>query len=927
VADPEAQLVVRILGPLDVVAGGARVALGGHKQRAVLALLATRAGTSVSTDTLIESLWPERPPATATTTVQVYVSRLRKLVGPGAIVSEAGGYRLCVDGEYLDAVCFERLARRGSELRAAGRAVEAATAFAEALSLWRGSALADFSFEGWAQAPIGRLEELRVSAIEDRIEADLASGRHAELVGELESLIAEHPLRERLRGQLMLALYRGGRQADALKAYQAARQMLIEELGIEPSPELQSLNHSILNQDKALAAPPRAAARRGPVKLPVPATPLVGRRRELAELKDLLGSEDTRLLTLTGPGGTGKTRLALSAAEEAAPSFPDGVHWVGLAALRDPSLVAATVAHACAVSEIPGVPLTDTIVRSFVGKRMIVLLDNCEHLAEGVATLAAPLVEQCPELVVMASSRERLGLRSELVYAVPPMEPEDAEELFIKRARAIQADFEPDEHISAVCSAVDGLPLAVELAAARVRSLSTHAIRDRLNERLSLLATRDRDVEERQRTLEATMAWSYGLLAADEQRAFRALSVFVGGCTLEAAEQVAGANLDLIESLLDKSLIRHRVDIAGQDRYWMLETIREFAARELDREQEMSQMQDRQVAWVLQVVRAVAPGWTQPPQHEMVQRLEADEANIRLSLTRAISKSDGDRALELVGLIGQAWIDSGRLMEIRRWAQEALALHGSARLEGMALLSSGWSDIAEGSGSFEAAATRFHEFGMSREAAYATMSLGLAQAESGSVDQGLEALEHALGEFERLGDEYCGSITRWNMAGVRGLRWPLEPAEARGIVDTLREAASESHRMGATGDEIACFDMLSHALIDAGELEEAWSTALDAAALIQDAQAGRHVLVSVGAALARAAGLRGNAEQSLLLATGVRAVSNELGVTMAAARASALEAAEAASRGTVDSEAGTRATATGEAMTVDLLLDYLATLR
>jgi predicted ATPase/DNA-binding SARP family transcriptional activator len=926
------------LGPLEVRADGSLLPLNARKQKSILALLILHRGEVVSVDRLQEALWGEHPPTTAHTALQGYVSQLRRLLGKGEdgggslLVTRSPGYLFGAAPDQLDLTRFEQLTASGRKALAEGEPARAANLLAEALDLWRGPPLADFAYEAWAQAAIGRLEELRLSALEDRIEADLACGHHSELVGELEALIAEQPLRERLRGQLMLALYRGGRQADALDAYQAARRALVEELGIEPSPDLQSLNHSILNHDEALTAPPRAVAVDGPVKLPVPATPLVGRRRELAELDDLLRNEDTRLVTLTGPGGTGKTRLALRAAEEAAPSFPDGVHWVGLAALRDPSLVATTVAQACEVTEVLGASLTETIVRSFADKRALVLLDNCEHLADGVAELTAPLVEQCSRLVVIASSRERLGLRSEHVYAVPPMEEKDAEALFVKRARALQADFEPDEHIAAVCRAVDGLPLAVELAAARVRSLSTETIRERLNERLSLLTTRDRDVEERQRTLEATIAWSYELLDADERRAFRALSVFAGGCTLAAAEQVAGAELDLIESLLDKSLLRHRVDDAGQDRYWMLETLREFAARELGREEETKDAADRHAAWVFEFVREVAPAWGTRSEQKMFDRLLADEANIRIALTTAFEERDGDQALEVVGLIGRTWtfIQVGRLMEIRRWAQGALALGGEPHLEALALLALGWSDLAAGAESFAAAAERFQRAGMDREAAYALMSLGCAEGESGSVDRGLELLEGALAEFERIGDNYCESVTRWNILDTQSLRWPLEPSEARRLADTARESAEESRRLGATSDELSALDTLSHALIDAGDLAEGWSTAVYAATVFHKAHRGwgyAATLAGIGVALARAAALRANAEQSLFLAAGVRAISRELGLTLPVARVAGLEAAEVSAKAALDDDSAARAIAAGEASTVDSFLDYLATLR
>jgi predicted ATPase len=289
-----------------------------------------------------------------------------------------------------------------------------------------------------------------------------------------------------------------------------------------------------------------------------------------------------------------------------------------------------------------------------------------------VAELAGSLLQQCPQLVVMASSRERLGLRAERVYAVPPLQGAEAEALFLKRAEAVRADFEIDDHIAAVCRAVDGLPLAVELAAARVRSLSTRAIRERLGKRLSLLATRDRDVEERQRTLEATIAWSYELLDAEEQRAFRALSVFAGGCTLEAAEQVAGADLELIESLLDKSLLRHRLDEAGQDRYWMLETIREFAAERLDERGEREALAHRHAEWHSELAeRLQEPMRDGDP--DATARLTAEIDNVRSALERFARVRDARQGLRIVWGLWYFWVTRGLGAEGLRWARWAVA--------------------------------------------------------------------------------------------------------------------------------------------------------------------------------------------------------------------------------------------------------------
>jgi predicted ATPase/class 3 adenylate cyclase len=387
--------------------------------------------------------------------------------------------------------------------------------------------------------------------------------------------------------------------------------------------------------------------------LPVPATPFLGRERELADVVELLGREDARLVTLTGPGGSGKTRLVLQVAAEIAERFPDGVYWIPLAPLRDASVLEITFAQGLDVADRPGVALADSIATAMADKLALVVIDNCEHLVHPVASLVGILLEQCRHAVFVASSRERLGLRAERIYDVPPMAVADAQLLFVERAKAGLSDFRTDEHVASICAAVDGLPLAIELAAARARSLSTRAIRDRLDERLGFLASSARDVDERQRTLEATIAWSYDLLVADEQQVLRALSVFAGGCTPDGALAVAGADLDALESLLDKSLIRHRIDEAGQDRYWMLETIREYAQRELQRNGEDHDAGRRHTEFFVSLASEVLPPVLRPPSDEQQDHFVRDRANFREAHARALAAGDAASSVHFVRCLGR----------------------------------------------------------------------------------------------------------------------------------------------------------------------------------------------------------------------------------------------------------------------------------
>ena len=451
----DGELSFRVLGPLEVWRNGQPLRLGAAKQRALLGLLLIRRG-EVPRDVLVEALWGERPPKGARNTLQVYVSRLRPVLGRGVIVTTPGGYRLDVEPGAVDAGQFESLFREGSDLLAAREVRRASALLSEGLGLWRGPAFADLRYEAFAQVEAGRLDELRLACVEERIEAELQLGHHSELVGELEALVVEHPLRERLRAQLILALYRSHRQSEALAQYQAARRMLADELGLEPSPELRELERMILSHDPGLAAPPTPPA---PLStLPLQPTPFIGRENELAELLELIRGGRRRLVTLTGAGGSGKTRLAIEAASRLVPEFGEGVWWVPLHALTDPELVLPTIADA--------VDAKGDLSNHIGDRRMLVLIDNFEHLLDAGPEVAA-LLTRCPGLFVLTTSREPLHVAAEREYRVLPMTRTDAVALFDERA--VQSA--PEGVVADICERLDCLPLAVELAAARTTAL------------------------------------------------------------------------------------------------------------------------------------------------------------------------------------------------------------------------------------------------------------------------------------------------------------------------------------------------------------------------------------------------------------------------------------------------------------------------
>ena len=644
-------LEFRVLGPLQVAREGRLLPLGGFKQRGLLALLLLDRNRVVPRDRLVDVLWGEQPPASAANGIQIYVSKLRRLLADdeaaeaSAIVTEPPGYRLRVPPGELDADRFERLIAEGREALGTGKAERAETTFAHALTLWHGSPFADFAAEPFAQAEIARLERLRLHALEERVEAQLSLGRYAEVQAELPTLIEQHPLEERLRAQLMVALYRSGRQADALAAYQGFRRLLADELGLDPSPDLREIERRILRQDPALVAPaassrraelPPAAAGSPPsaplkqTNLPVPPTPLIGREQELEEAGRLLRGH--RFVTLTGPGGSGKTRLALQLAADAAEDFPDGVVWVPLQALRDPELVLPTIARAMGTG--------DTLAEDGSERRVLLVLDNFEQLlasASRVGTLAA----QLPHVKVLVTSREPLHIGAEYEFPVAPLREREAVALFIERAAAAKPDFTDDGAVVEICRRLDCLPLALELAAARVKVLSAAELLKRLDRRLPILTGGSRDAPERQRTLRATIAWSYELLAPNERRAFARLAVFAGGCTLEAAEQACQASLDTVAALIDKSLLRRE-----GDRYFMLETIGEYALERLEESGELDELRQRHADYYLEQARSVELLIRSPQAAGAIDQLEPEHDNLRAAL-RWLSGRASEQPLRL----------------------------------------------------------------------------------------------------------------------------------------------------------------------------------------------------------------------------------------------------------------------------------------
>jgi predicted ATPase/DNA-binding SARP family transcriptional activator len=949
------EMEFRILGPLDVVDGPRVVALPGAKHRALLAMLLLHANEVVSTERLTEALWDDEPPGTAQKALQVYVSQLRKVLDRERLLTKAPGYLIRVDADELDLTRFERLVREGMPR--------------EALELWRGPPLAEFTYADFAQSEIARLDELHLSCLEQRIDADLAAGRSAELVGELEALVANHPLRERPREQLMLALYRSGRQAEALTTYRDGRHALVEELGIEPGRSLRELEQAILRQDPALEVTPPpddaaggkaapepdarplptgtvtlffadieastlllqslgaqygavltrirelvraaiaehggsevdwagdgvflaferardalaaaadvqqalemeqwpesaqvrmaigihtgepvraddryvgldvhvaaricSAAHGGQVVVSqatrdvaidassdlsfrylgdhrlkhVPTTQtlhqlvgpgldedfpplsalggsslpalhhrLVGRRADLAAAQALLARSDIRLVTIAGPGGAGKSRLALEAASEAALHRP--VHLVGLAPISDAALVPAAIANVVGVRESRGTPLTSLLAEALEGTGALLVLDNMEHLPGATADIAA-LLDRASDLDILATSRSPLRLRGEHVVPLSSLPTEDATTLFFElaEARGVQLDDESLAIVEEICRRLDGLPLAIELVTARLVLLSPRQLLAALDDGLALAMEGSPDFPERQRTLHATLGWSYALLTIDQRQLHGQLAVFAGGSALEDATAVAGSAPRVIadlEVLVSANLLRREAG-DGLVRLSMLETVREDAVGRLAAAGKLDECRRRHAEHFLRFAERAEEGLAGAEQTDWLDRVEDELDNVRAALDWCLASGRAADALDAVSSLGRFWRAHGHASEARRVLARGLdqpadlppevrarALWTAAH-EAMAQ-----SDYLAAIPALEEALSLFRGLGDSRHAVFALCEIARALSSRDELDRAYEAGQSALELAESSGDDRACSAALDTLAMVAG---------------------------------------------------------------------------------------------------------------------------------------------------------------
>lgn len=685
----------RVLGGLVLAANGQQVPLGGPKPQCLLSVLLADRHGSVGPDRLAEALWPDHPPASGAATIQSYVSRVRSLLPKGfAIELDPGGYRLETPEDGVDALRFSVMVDHSRGLPA-----ELAVPMLEsALALWTGPAFGRYADLPDVRPEALRLEELRLVATEEWAEKKLDTSDPATMVGELEAHAAQHPLRESYRRLLMVALHRTGRQGEALRHASEFRRMLRDDMGLDVSPAMQALESTILANEAAdlpteRHPPQRVQGALAPELLG--ATSFVGRDQDLATLTKAV--REHAVVTVTGSGGVGKTRLAMRVAGELVEQFSNGVTVVQFAPLRDPSGVAQVLAHALDIQQRQYRTIESTIEDHLLTMNSLLLFDNCEHVIDMIAPLVDRLRSACPQLRMLATSREPLGLPGEFVEVIGPLgvpapeavTPEEirrsaAVELFVSRARASARGFSLTEdnapNVAEVCRRVDGLPLAIELAAARLRTMGVEVLAERLSQRSELLGQTQRGADGRHRTLHELVAWSHDLLEPDEQTVFEQLAVFAGGFDLAAAEAVctvdgdATPTLGTLASLVDKSMVVF-VD-PGPPRYRLLEPLREFGLDRLRHRDALSAVEERHLRWFVYLAERGSDELDGPNESKWSIALSRDLENFRAAHLCALRRNDVDSALRLVASLRE-FAFRRVVYEIESWADAAAALDGA----------------------------------------------------------------------------------------------------------------------------------------------------------------------------------------------------------------------------------------------------------
>nr|WP_237536282.1 BTAD domain-containing putative transcriptional regulator [Streptomyces sp. SID3343] len=884
--------------------------------------LALDPGRPVSSERLIEAVWGEDPPSGAANALQSLISRLRRQL-PADLESGPAGYVLAIRRADVDAHVFADLAIRGRRLLDERDPAGAADLLGRALALWRGPAMTDAADAPFAIGPAARLAEQRLGAIEDRVQAHLTLGRTGGLAAELEQLTREHPLRERLYGLLIRTLHEEGRRADALTLYQGLRERLADELGIDPSPDLEAAYLAVLRGGDSAGTPearpagapappaaptPAVPPRDAPGNLPARLTTFVGRDDEVQRVGRLL--DQSRLVTVVGPGGAGKTRLSTEAGARLVArgaEFAGGVWFVELAPVLDPLDVPQAVLGALGGREVGllethppvGRDVVDRIAELLASRPSVLILDNCEHLVASAAAFAGRLLAQAPAVRILTTSREPLGIDGEMLYPLGPLALPPAGvgaddgmtyasvRLFADRAHAVRPGLVIDTDtigaVAEICRRLDGQPLAIELAAARTRSLTPGQIAHRLDDRFRLLTGGSRTALPRHQTLRAVVEWSWDLLEDRERGALRRLSVFAGGTTLEAAEAIlphegdfaAEDVLDLLAGLVDKSL----VDVVGttETRYRLLETIQAYAAEQLTAAGETEATAARHAAWYVDFTATQDSRLLGPGQLAALERLGAEHDNLAVALRHVVEHANADEAVRLVGSLSWFWAMRGNHGEAHAWGRDALAIPGAT-----------WSERLAETWAFHA----MHSFASSEDRE-GIRAFALARLISRRLDPGrtrtLPVFLDMLAAVARRDHPALGRALvaadvledPWAQAMVRLMRGHFavnlgQPDEAVGYLSDARD------RFAAMGDRwgrASAISGLSELLVYRGEFDAALVAVDEALELLRVLRADDEVpqlLVRRGTILARS----GDLDQARLVMEGIAERVDGRGTTM-----------------------------------------------
>lgn len=790
----------RVLGHTEVTAGdGDVIGVRAGMPRKLLCLLLTRPNSDVSTDRIVDALWDGSAPDSSRNLVQGYVSELRRAIGRERVATTATGYRIMVARDEVDLCRFDELLEAGH--------------LAAALELWRGRPFGEFADERWAQPVVARLEAARLDALEASADLELSGRPRAALATELESLVTDHPYRERLWALLVRALYANGRQADALGAYRRARSLLVEELGVEPGPELVAAERMVLDHDASLAQARPAT----PLSLPAPVTALIGRERDVAEIDDAMSSG--RVVTVVGPGGAGKTRLALEVARRAVGRFPDGVWFADLVPAGGEADIVRALVEALRLAATDHNVL-DAVADYLNGRRCLVVLDNCEHVVDSCASLVRTLTARCADVTVLATSREPLRIPGESLVGIGGLDERSAAEVFVRAGRAAGHDGDANAaDVARICARLDRLPLALELAAATLGAATLAELDEVLARGRPLPPVEPRRGDPRHRSLSAAIDWSIALLDEVDRRGLFRLSRFASTFERDAGDAVGGAD-GLTGRLLARSLVAREPNIAGRARYRLLETIRSHAIERIDPANNVASTRahvDYHVAFANQAAGGVrtaeSPMWT--------ARVRAASDDLRRAVETAFATDPVDAA-HLVADLYWPWFLDGRLVEMRTWATTCLERPGSvldARLEArlwwaLAAVTTALGDLP---GASRAAA---------RQVAVASTAdddelIGLGESLGGLVewargDHAAAARHHERAvRFARRG----GDMWTRALVGALAARSAAASGDDELAAQRFGQAFADAHETGEPMVIASCLDYQARAALGAGDLD------------------------------------------------------------------------------------------------------------